>query len=76
VLADDLIRCKLLSGKSGKQVVRLLGRPDFRSRERGLTYLDYYVGPERDSFFQIDSESLSLVIGRNGILRSAELQQN
>jgi hypothetical protein len=76
VLADDLIRCKQLAGKSEKQIVRLLGRPDFRSHAQGKRYLDYYVGPVRDSFFQIDSESLSIVIGRDGIFKSAEFQQN
>ena len=76
VLADDLIRCHQLRGKSRKQVDKLLGRPDFGTHERGLVYLEYYLGPERDSFFQIDSESLSIVIGRNGIVHSAELHQN
>jgi hypothetical protein len=76
VMADDVVRCKLLRGKTYKQVVRLLGHGDHEERFHGKRYLDYYVGAERDSFFQIDSESLSIVIGRNGILRSAALQQN
>jgi hypothetical protein len=76
VLADDLIRCHLLRGKTYKQVVRLLGHGDYESREHGIRYLDYYVGEERDSFFQIDSESLSITFGRDGMFRSAELVQN
>lgn len=76
VLADDLIRCGLLEGLSYRQVVRLLG-PDHReSRRHGNRYLEYGLGLERDSFFQVDAESLSVKIGRDGNVRSAELVQN
>jgi hypothetical protein len=76
VLADDMIRCHLLRGKTYKQVVRLLGHGDFQSREHGRRYVDYLLGAERDSFFQVDSESLSIQFGRDGKFRSAELAQN
>jgi hypothetical protein len=77
VLADDIIRCHLLRGKTYRQVVRLLGHGDNEERSHGKPhYLEYYLGNERDSFFQIDSESLLITLGRDGTFRSAELVQN
>jgi hypothetical protein len=76
VIADDVIRCHVLRGKSYKQVVKLLGRGDFHGRDHGRRYLDWVLGDERDSFFQIDSESLSVEIDRDGKVRSAELAQD
>jgi hypothetical protein len=75
VMADDVIRCHVLRGKTYEGVVRLLGHGS-ESRQQGRRYLDYELGAERDSFFQVDTESLSVLIGRDGIFRSAELVQN
>ena len=76
VLTDDLIRCGQLVGLSRDQVTALLGPPDFRSTYQGSTFLDYDIGPERDSFFQIDSEVLSVEIGPSGFFTRAEIYQS
>ena len=72
LLADDLVRCKQLKGKRYASIRKLLGKPD----EKSTRALAYELGDERDSFFQLDSESLSLQFDRRGVLRSAELTQN
>lgn len=66
VLADDTLRCHLLAGFTEEEVVALLGPPDERILNDGVAFLDYIVGPERDSLFQIDPEYFSVEIGRNG----------
>lgn len=76
LLADDVIRCHMLDGRTGAQVRELLGKPDYVSRQEGRRYLDWDIGEERDSFFQIDSESLSVEIGRDGIFKSVDILQN
>jgi hypothetical protein len=75
VLADDLIRCHLLRGMMVRQVRDLLGRPDGSSLERGHRFLDYDIGPERDSFIQIDDEFLSIEFRRDGVFRHASIYQ-
>lgn len=69
LLADDVIRCELLRGKRRRRVRRLLGRPDFSSGK--LT--SYYLGDQRDSYFQIDPEHLYLSYSRGGRVRSASI---
>ncbi|MFL5909496.1 MAG: hypothetical protein ACJ768_02840 [Gaiellaceae bacterium] len=73
VLADDLIRCGLLKGKSYDEVRRLLGAPD---EPVSRHYLDYDIGLERDSFIQVDSEVLSIGFDRSGRFRSIEIYQS
>jgi hypothetical protein len=75
VLADDLIRCGQLRGKTYKVLTALLGRPDEQSKQNGARSADRQIGLERDSFFQVDSEYLSLRFGRDGVLRSAHMTQ-
>ena len=72
VLADDIIRCKLLRGMKRRAVVRLLGPHE---GIEGDDYISYTVGPERDSFFQVDSEALSIEFDRRGTFKQAELVQ-
>lgn len=76
VLADDLIRCGQLTGLTRDGVIALLGPADVETHNRGITYLDYEIGPERDSFFQIDSEVLSVQIGRTGLFIRADIYQS
>ena len=73
VLADDLTRCSLLKGKSYDEVRRLLGAPDEPVSRR---YLDYDIGLERDSFFQVDGEVLSIGFDRSGHFQSVEIYQS
>src|SRR4051794_4051204 len=56
LFADDILRCHLLAGWSRQRVIHLLGKP----YEHGGHYIEYVIGDERDSFFQIDSELLAL----------------
>jgi hypothetical protein len=72
VLADDLVRCKMLRGMTRQEVERLLGDDDGASGDR---YLSYGIGPQRDSFFQIDDEFLSIEFDRRGIFRRADYSQ-
>jgi hypothetical protein len=58
MLADDLLRCHLLKGVSPQGLQHKIGLPDERlSNGRRLT-LVYWLGPERDSYVQIDPEGL------------------
>lgn len=75
VLADDLVRCRaLLKKKSLSQVHHLLGS-GLRTSNDERTYLDYQIGLERDSFFQVDSEYLSIEFSRRHVFRSASIYQ-
>jgi hypothetical protein len=75
VLSDDLIRCKQLRGKRYGRVRDLLGKPEEVDRgTRGRT-AHWQVGPERGSFFQIDSEYLTVRFDRSGRFRSARFVQ-
>ena len=76
LLADDVIRCHMLDGRTEAQVRELLGKPHDVYRQDGVRYLDWQIGEERDSFIQIDGESLSIAIGRDGLFKSAEIYQN
>ncbi|MDQ3934280.1 MAG: hypothetical protein M3340_06570 [Actinomycetota bacterium] len=72
LLADDIARCGLLRGMTRRQVERLLGRTDGFGDEPNLNYI---IGPQRDSFFQLDSEFLSIEFRRDGTYRRAEFFQ-
>ena len=74
VLADDIARCDLLRGYSRRAALRLLGKPTWRESSRGKRYLAYDVGPERGSFFQVDSEVLLLRFD-GGAFEKAEFAQ-
>jgi hypothetical protein len=75
VLADDLIRCKQLRGTTYPQVQAVLGRPAETEITKGKRHADWPVGLERDSFFQIDSEYLSISFRTDGVMDSITFQQ-
>jgi hypothetical protein len=75
MLADDLVRCGQLKGKTYRQVIALLGRPAESSKQANGRYADWMLGPERDSLFQVDSEYLTLRFDAAGRCRSARLTQ-
>lgn len=58
MLADDLIRCHLLKDKTPTEVEAEIGVPEETSTSQGKTSFVYALGRERDSFIQIDNESL------------------
>jgi hypothetical protein len=70
VLGDDLIRCHQLAGMTRAEVRALLG-PGNVTRKR----LEWQIGPERGSFFQIDSEYLEIRFDRNGVFKKITLAQ-
>lgn len=72
LLADDLIRCNMLEGKTFEEVRRLLGPSVYGKKGR---YLTYDIGLERDSFFQVDPELLSIGFTKNGIYSAADIYQ-
>lgn len=72
LLADDIVRCDLLAGQTYSQVRKLLGPPDGGKPGH---YLDYVLGPERDSFFQIDPELLAVWFRKNGRYEGADIYQ-
>jgi hypothetical protein len=73
VLADDIMRCKALRGMTYDEVRALLGRPE-RGADSQRTFMAWEIGPERDSLFPIDGESLFLHFYRNGRFRAASMQ--
>lgn len=75
MLADDLVRCDQLQGKTYREARALLGRPSESGKQDGARYADWILGTERDSLFQVDSEYLSLRFNAAGRLRSARLTQ-
>jgi hypothetical protein len=72
VYADDIIRCDVLKGQTYEGVVALLGQPGSDEMFRGRRQLDWEIGPERDSFFQVDSDFLFVELGRDGIVTRVE----
>jgi hypothetical protein len=72
LLADDIIRCDLFDGQTYSQVRRLLGPPVYGKKGR---YLSYDIGLERDSFFQVDPELLSVGFDKRGTYASATINQ-
>ncbi len=75
MLADDLLRCGQLSGRTYRQVVALLGRPSEGSKEDTGRYADWVIGSDRDSMFQVDSEYLNVTFDTADRVRSAQLIQ-
>jgi len=75
ILSDDLIRCDLLDGMTISQVEHLLGEPTESSTSHDHAYRDYEIGPERGSFFQIDSEFLSIKFRLDGTFAGASIYQ-
>ncbi|MFN8149594.1 MAG: hypothetical protein U0R24_00505 [Solirubrobacterales bacterium] len=72
LLADDIVRCELLAGQTYSQVRKLLGRPDGGKPGH---YVLYVLGPERDSFFQIDPELLAVWFRKNGRYEGVDIFQ-
>jgi len=72
VYADDIIRCHVLAGKTYEDVIALLGKPDDDDLDRGRRELAWELGPERDSFFQVDSDFLLVVVGRDAVVSRVE----
>jgi hypothetical protein len=75
VLADDLVRCDLLKGHTEDRVRSLLGPPDQAHTGPSVRHLDYDIGRERDSFFQIDDEYLSVRFTGTGDFKSVGYYQ-
>jgi hypothetical protein len=75
ILGDDLLRCKLLRGMRYAQVIRLLGRPQESDRVRGKRTIYWEAGRERDSFFQLDSEYLTIRFDSKGRFYAASFEQ-
>jgi hypothetical protein len=75
VYADDIMRCELLKGRTYEGVMALLDKPDIEDDYRGRRQLHWEIGPERDSFFQVDSDFLFVEIGRNGVVSRVEQYQ-
>ena len=72
VYADDVMRCGVLTGKRYDDVIALLGKPGSDDDYRGERQLTWEIGPERDSFFQVDSDFLFVALGRDGIVKRVE----
>jgi hypothetical protein len=70
VLADDLIRCHQLRAMKRADVLALLGEPDDQSADD----VDWLIGDERDSFFQVDSEFLAISF-KEGVVSKVEIAQ-
>jgi hypothetical protein len=62
-MADRLVSCGTLRGKTRQQVIELLGDPSDEGYFRQFD-LVYWLGPER-GFMSIDSEWLVLRLGRD-----------
>lgn len=69
-IADRVVECDVLAGRSIRAVVALLGRPD----ERGGSPLmaSYWLGDERGPV-QIDSEYLNVTFGSGGRVRDVAI---
>ena len=74
LLADDLIRCDLLMGRTLQEVEAKIGRPDRREHRHDRLSLVYWLGPERDTIFQVDDEGLLVEFVR-GDLNSVSMFQ-
>ncbi len=66
-MADDLVRRRILPGKTEAEVIELLGPSTNRMALSGAATfeLSYYLGPERGPF-GIDSETLCIDVGKDG----------
>ena len=61
--------------QSVADVEALLGKTADSCTSRGHPYRDYEIGPERDSFFQLDSEYLSIKFSSGRIFRKASIYE-
>ncbi len=75
LLADDVLRCHLLGrGNNYVDVEQLLGPPDEREPEGGSILFVFFLGPERDSFFQMDPELLLIELSHGKVVYIAIVQ--
>jgi hypothetical protein len=65
-MADDLVRRRILEGRSRNEVEQLLGPRDETAKFADWS-LVYYLGPER-SLFSVDSEWLVVRLNRRGVV--------
>ncbi|MBY6209930.1 hypothetical protein KUV95_00030 [Microbulbifer agarilyticus] len=71
-MLDDLVR-HVLPGKCGDEIPLLLGAPvDIRRAGKSYDFI-YYMGPQRDSFFPVDSEWLLIWLGEDGCFERYEI---
>ncbi len=68
LIADDLVRCGRLKGRTTAQVRRMLGAPTETLRDE----LSYAIGTERGTLFAMDGEYLDLQF-RDGRVRRASI---
>lgn len=74
MLADDLIRCHLLKGKDAAEIREEIGAPEETETSQGKTSFIYALGRERDSFMQIDNESLLIEFVNEEVVSAAIFQ--
>lgn len=71
-LADALIKCRSLLGRTREEVTEMLGAPDptegILTKREARRELSYTTGPER-SFISIDSEVMTILLDREGRVR-------
>jgi hypothetical protein len=67
-LADNLVRCRTLIGKSRTAVRQLLGPGDEGPVDGGGSSMDYGTGPQR-SRFSLDAEYLIVELDRRGVVK-------
>jgi hypothetical protein len=71
-MVDSLMDRRLLDGRTRREVVELLGRPEETSKWRDWD-LVYHLGPERKGLFRIDSEWLVIRLDSNRNVESYRL---
>jgi hypothetical protein len=76
MVADDIIRCGLLDGRSRSFVEEVLGQPDYGSSSSSTPYASYGVGLERTSYFQFDLEYLYVGYSAEGTVQRTFLYQS
>jgi len=70
-MADDLVRCQMLVGRTEDETITLLGRPEHPARpdEDGPCY---ELGPQRD-LGGLDSEVLCLTFGADQRVKDVDV---
>jgi SmpA / OmlA family len=66
--ADGLVKCRVLQGKTKRQVLRILGQP-YIEHSREHDAFDYVVGQERGPV-SVDAEFLSITFKRNRVTKT------
>ncbi len=66
-IAKVLSKCEVLVGMSEDELVKMLGRPD---RTFSDTHLNYWLGPERESYINIDSDWLSIWVENDKVVKT------